>query len=250
MSRLPKLPPEQARLSYAEFYDRALPQIPPERYAKFETPMDLRFAVPAAEIERVFEESRQNKEGFAFLPEGGAYIAVNHVWPGITPEMYLWWEKWFYGDDLRYALWYPGKHRRCRVGWLLEDIGRGLEDVYFKMQVSPRVLGFDEKKMRDAGFCAVVGGCGISKPRGAKWDMCPPSVMVVAHFVRETPAGMEILSRFWAGYSSMGDGLFYAAYPGAEVEEKLVRDLARHCVEEFANLGQMLPALYRQEGGK
>ena len=51
------------------------------------------------------------------------------------------------------------------------------------------------------------------------------------HFVRDTDFGCEMRSRFW---------LF-------DAEEKLGRNLMKHCIEEMGNLADLLPGLYAKE---
>ena len=81
--------------------------------------------------------------------------------------------------------------------------------------------------------------------------------MLMLHLARDTPAGMELFSRYWIGAHSE-----FARFPGGsetpallsrmgmnvETIERLAYEMAVHDMTEFAQLGRILPDVYATFG--
>ena len=77
----------------------------------------------------------------------------------------------------------------------------------------------------------------------------------MVHFVRNTPWGCEMRSRFFLGFVESRDGAPQIGDGEAEglrqalVTEELARRLHQHATEEMGYLADILPVLYRQVTG-
>ena len=186
--------------------------------------------------------------------------------PGNTPEMWDWWFGWHNVSAERYKLWHPEDHiwsgasedRRTRPN--LRDRYIGLDSFVDEHVASPEIrrltisfrrpssFGLDEAKVDKVGtaICAVVGLRGT-----------PLNAARLVHFIRRTPTGAEMLSRFWNGDVDVQIPILGRLIspllntPASRL--KLLPDhgglnLLRHCAEEMNHLASILPELYAKFG--
>ena len=184
------------------------------------------------------------ENGWCLLPDGGGYCAVNTKLPGISHERYLWWRRWRrQGDqDFQYKLWYPGKHFRFsqELGWIYEDIGRGPEHLFSYGQPTPEQLGLSADALCRSPVLSLHTNSFISRPEGAGYHV-DPMKMVLAHFVREIPEGIELRSRFWLGFGISAGKLTCVQQ---EIPREMPALMAEHCAHEMTNLSNLIPLLY------
>jgi hypothetical protein len=204
--------------------------------------------------------------GWCTLPDGCGYVAMRTGMPDVSGEMVDWWFDWHPRDPDRYRVWHPlahtsnsvelpaspgGKPYWGTVHYPVEDIGLGTVHARIAFH-RPEVLGFSPGALERPGIAAIVGGfAGDDRRRMQHTKM--------VHVFLESNGGVVLRSRFWLGAAIRP----YAPAPLAgmvgrvlnrpAVRRRLLpaaapRALARHCAEEYANLGAILPELYEQFG--
>ena len=245
---LPKLTPEEEALPYAKYYYKPLPA-PFLDPCCIERPMDAKNAVIDDLNDLLNLSGAQVENGYCQPDQGGGYVAITTQMPGVTLEMYRWWKNWREtGEDLRYKIWYPGCHLRYQGNltngweWIQEDIGNGVEDIYSVRLMDERDV-FDPERYAASDFVMVHAANTISRPAGG--DLAArPFPIFICHMLREIPDGLEIRSRFWQGYHLVDKKLFPYFRPEVKAPLESIHALALHCLTEYANLREIIPALY------
>lgn len=251
--KLPELTSEEKAQPYAKYYYKKLPApfIDPET---IKDPMDTKNVV--MNLNDILNlDYAEVENGYCQPQEGGGYVAITTKVPGVTLEMYKWWKNWREtGDDLRYKIWYPGSHTRYAGNkeidweWIQEDIGNGLDDIYIVNSVKPEDM-FDMDLYERSPFDFIHAGNGISRPVNGD-PAIPPFPMFVAHFLRTIPEGIEIRSRFWQGYHCKNKRLINYLSPEQKAPIHVMYGLAEHCLTEYANIRELIPALYEEFADK
>ena len=260
----PVMTPDEARLSYAKYFNRPMAKIPAEK-------LDIWRGDPAPSESALLYKYRalfQNQEvpglqnGFCIAPDGTGYVASTIFMPGVTPEMFDWWFGWHsVTSDLRYKIWDRDDHYYARadnpdyvkdpavpesqktwgvVHHILEDIGiGGPTDLTLCFQ-RPAELGYNESKIGTPGCLAMVCAYGLGTA---------PAVMT--HIAKEAEGGILFCSRFWMGYGPDEKGGIVSILPkGASVPIEAPRALFGHCIKEYTNWAALLPEIYPEEHGK
>lgn len=198
---------------------------------------------------------------------GTQQVAARTPMPGVTGEMIDWWFSWHGEDGLRYRIWHPGAHRDTHVEapaaaglkpfWgaihhPVEDVGTGTLPVQIAF-LPPSELGFADDVLDDPRVATVV--CGyVGDGRHRSWHS------VMAHVFLRADDGLVLRSRFWLGArirpmlpAAVGAPIgWLASRPSLRrriVPVDLAPSLARHCLEEYANLAAILPGLYAEHAG-
>lgn len=252
-AEMAKLTPEQEKAPYAHFYYRPAPEFEPWNQKVLEQGSSLRpeDAILAENISDMLHPERIKAEsGYCVLPDGTGYVAVLHRWPGITMDMYNFWNDWWTKEDseTRYKIWCPGKHVGAFFTYTSEDIGGNLEEIYFggSVRQDPSLLGLNLEEMKKSNCVMTDGGNALSKTYGAG-EQVPPTAGVVCHFMYQEEDGLTMRSRFWFGYQVLGGGLVKMLAPGTRVSESMLKGIFEHNVLEMACLRDLLPPLYKQE---
>ncbi len=210
------------------------------------------------------------ENGYHRLADGSVYVAVHTDMPDVTIEMIDWWFWWHAAQDVRYQLWYPDMHFAIKADFnghyndesktyrqrlhqsqhlVTEDVGVGREQILIDF-MSPLEFGFKHPSVDpylETIICARVGS-----PEQKVWgsEMC--------HYVRKTTAGVEMRSRFWIGTKltrmkrSVLNGpihwfLNQPLIKKSIIPKALPARMFHHCSQEYHNLAEILPQLYRQE---
>jgi predicted ATPase len=130
----------------------------------------------------------------------------------------------------------------------IEDIGIGKETLSIKF-IPPEEFGFDTARFAAANvITAICTRVGSENKKADHTDMC--------HFVRQVEGGVEMRSRFWIG-RRINVRMFSDRSPvnllaNIRFIRKMViprntpYQMARHCAQEYNNLAQILPDLYRK----
>jgi hypothetical protein len=186
--------------------------------------------------------------------------------PGVDGEPVDWWFDWHPRDPLRYRVWHPAAHhhnsleeppvRRAKAHWgaihhPVEDVGG--ERVHARIAFcAPTELGLSTDVLDDPRVATIV--CGHAGDDRLRVRHSP-----MVHVFLNEPGGVALRSRFWLG-AALRPYLPgpLAAAAGAVMNNRSVRRraipadaphaLARHCAEEFAHLGALLPELYARYG--
>ena len=225
--------------------------------------------MPITEIRQLLNKDAPFAEtGYCIMPDGSGYVAARQFLPGVTPEMMEWWGAWHPQEDLRYKLWfYPGHKRiwdktpegkvvttdmpagiagRQSFGkelLMVEDTGMGDEYVSIEF-LTPEQMGFDVSEMESGDIVFMSGGNGQS------WNMegiARKIPAVVLHVAYEADGGLIIQSHFWMGWRFEEGKPVLAMAPQTSIPIFGPKALIDHCVHEFANLGAILPELYKEE---
>jgi hypothetical protein len=207
------------------------------------------------------------ESGWCHLPNGCGYVAIRSEMPGVTGEMVDWWFDWHPHDPVRYRVWHPLAHESNRIEpagvpgakpyWgtvhhPVEDVGLGTVHARIAFH-PPDVLGFSSSALDRPDVAAIVGGfAGDDKRRVQHTKM--------VHVFLQSNGGLVLRSRFWIGQAIRP----YVPEPLAGLTARLLnrpsmrrrliprgvpKALARHCAEEYTNLGAILPELYEQYAG-
>jgi phloretin hydrolase len=228
-------------------------------------PIQPRDAQPEDDMDRLLEPAELRDEcGWCLLPDGCGYVAVRTEMPGVSGAMVDWWFDWHPHDPVRYRVWHPLAHtsnsvelpavRGAKPYWgtvhhPVEDIGLGTVHARIAFH-PPDALGFSPGALERPGVAAIVGGfAGDDRRRMQHTRM--------VHVFLDSNGGVVLRSRFWLGAAIRP----YAPEPFAGIAARVLnrpsvrrrmlpsgvpRALARHCAEEYANLGAILPELYEQ----
>ena len=253
---------EQKKLSYAKYYYEPLAEVPAEKLAALDAPIDPSKALKIQDRNRLFEEGYLDAElGYCVMEDGSGYIANLTPMPGVTVEMFDWWFAWHGLGELRYTIWDPEDHYNaisCSLAqgraanltlkekyWgtthlIREDIGFGPDDLYANF-TRPAFMGFDESKIGTKA-CGTI----VTSNSGMRLDPMA-SAECMCHFVRETEDGIELRSRFWLGWHIIG-GEPKKILPDGEITPlEKPRALLAHNMKEFQNLAKLLPEIYPEQ---
>lgn len=212
--------------------------------------------------------------GYAVLEEGPcAYAQSRHIFPGVTTEMFKWWFTWHPIESERYYLWFPHAHIHNSVvdpkrladttltydkrlygnpNHITEYIGDNLLDGIINFD-TPESFGVDAALLKKNNFA--FNASGIITP----FDSPSSPLVLMIHLGRDTPAGMEMVNRYWIGTHGSWDR--FAKFPdGGKRSRELVAklgmtkesleqfgyEMAVHDMTEFTSLGRFLPQIYSQ----
>jgi len=222
-------------------------------------------ALALADVDRLLDPAPLEVEtGWWLLADGTAQVAARTPMPGVSAEMVDWWFDWHPREAIRYRIWHPLAHfdnslqAPARPGakphWgavhhPVEDVGAGVVHARICFQ-DPSRLG-----MSPAALAGPHVGTVLAAEVGDDRRHVRHSLMY--HVFLRAPDGLVLRSRFWLGaairpYGPAG-GLLEPLLNRPGVRRRMLpRDappaLARHCVEEYANLAALLPELYRRFG--
>ena len=250
--QLPPLSDTETRKPYSKYYYEGAMSPAPETMAQivWGAPMDPADALLPDQVDALLEPGYLPREsGYCVLPNGVGYAAALTKMPGVTPQANNWWGPWHEQEDLRYKLWCPGSHIRVGPSWAQENVGMGLEDFYFVGRMNPALFGFDLRRVAQQDDIVLIRGSnGLIKPAdGSPADR--PLPVVVMHYVRKTPEGIEYRSRFWVGLHFLNGKPVVLLKAGERISEERAYGLANHCAHEMATLAYLLPRLYPEFGG-
>ncbi len=209
--------------------------------------------------------------GYALLDGPTAYAQSRVVMPGVTTAHFEWWFTWHPLEKERYMLWFPQAHINNSVvdpsrladtslsfGERLYENPNAVDEYIGPTSLKivihfapPESLGLDKAALRRAGFTTSASGT----IRIA--DAPDTTFMLMLHLARDTPAGMELFSRYWIGAHPE-----FVRFPGgrdtpallsrmgmtADAIERLAYEMAVHDMTEFAQLGRILPGLFTTFG--
>ena len=249
-------------LSAFQFEMRPIPERV-EEAIKLGVRDDLSF--PFSEASHILDSGHHPLEdGILRNPDGTLVVRCRTDMPDVTAHMIDWWFCWHTPHSERYNLWHPQAHVRSfvredrthlagqKAGYMSlashvdEYIGKNLAKLTIRF-VEPLEVGLDSGRFPAAkvgtAICALAGL--RDKPIDSGW---------LIHLIRETPDGVEMISRFWLGDVRLRipllGRLFHRKINSVsarigEVPDQLGIDLLRHCAEEMNHLARFLPTLYR-----
>jgi phloretin hydrolase len=275
MAERKELTAEEQSKPYAKYY--YLPSAPPAPHhaemLKDLKPLDPVKADAIQNANDMLDPGyTEGENGYCVMPDGSGYVALRHPVKNGTPEMVDWWFAWHGLEDLRYKLWYPEMHVSARLDpderavvldpdtrlqqkfqglthHVVEDIGGGVFNAVDITFLTPEEFGFDMSRFKppyaEALAAANVMARGLDDPKDG-----PGLPVAFVHLVRKTDEGIEVRNRFWVGYQIVDRRPVLMLPPGMRIPEEAVQGLFLHDVQEFANLGAILPQLYAEMEGK
>jgi len=254
---------EEKTRSFAWLYNKEMAPVPQDILDTLaKGPIDPAKALPAERLNDLLNPGYLEGEvGYCLFPDKSGYVAMLTQMPGVTAEMFDWWFAWHPLEDLRYAIWAPGRHISAflsesdrakhldesiplrKRNWgskhnIIEwDPTSGMPMLALEANfISPREFGFDMERFKSPAVATVLCCSKAGARHFPKERMC--------HFLREVPGGCELRTRFWISSRELADG----SVTGPLEEE--VRALCYHNASEFHNLASFLPDLYREQEGK
>ena len=264
---------EEAAKRYAKYFYRENAKLPSETLMAIEAiEMPAQAVLERRNANRLLESGYHEVEtGYRKNKNGSVYVAALTKMPYVTAKMLDWWFWWHPMESLRYKIWYPDAHFGTSADFqgvyedenlshaeklhksahtVIEDVGTGTEKLLIDF-MSPSEFGFEVSKFK-AGKVATIICAKVASLKEKVWitEMC--------HFVRETPEGVEMRSRFWIGHQlkrmNTKDNSFINKIINQPFIKKrlLPKDIGKHlmyhCVQEYHNLAAFLPELYAEEG--
>lgn len=212
--------------------------------------------------------------GYGVVEDGPcAYAQSQHLFPGVTTDMFRWWFTWHPVESERYYLWFPHAHIHNSVAdpkrladsslsydkrlygnpnHIIEYIGENYLDGIINFD-APESLGLDSELLRRNNF--TFNASGIITP----YDHPLTPLVMMIHLGRDTPAGMQMINRYWIGthpswnrFSNFPNGAKLSeeyitrAGMNAESLELFAYEMAVHDMTEFTSLGRFLPHIYKE----
>lgn len=229
-------------------------------------PIDVADALPLADAERLLDPAPLPVEtGWCTLPDGVGYVAVRTPMPEVTGEMVDWWFDWHPREAIRYQIWHPAAHEdnsvepwrgapRAKAHWgtvhhPVEDVGTGMVRARIEFK-APTEMGLSTDALGHPDVATIVCGYAGDDTRRVR------HTAMLHVFLRDPESGGVVLrSRFWLGAAlrpylpgPLAAGGAWAlnrwAVRRLALPKGLPQGLARHCSEEYANLGALLPELH------
>ncbi|HTQ67215.1 MAG TPA: hypothetical protein VMI13_00845 [Solirubrobacteraceae bacterium] len=249
------------------YLERPLSPATPEEIAAVQAgPCDPATALELSAVDRLLDPQPLAVEtGWWMLGDGTAQVAARTPMPGVGPEMVDWWFDWHPREAIRYRIWHPRAHfdnslqppprPGAKPFWgavhhPVEDVGTGVVHARIAFR-DPSLLG-----MSAAALAAPQVGTVLAAEVGDDKRRVRHTLMF--HVFLRDGHGLVLRSRFWLGaairpYGPAG-GLLAPLLNRRGVRRRMLtpavpRALARHCVEEYANLAVLLPELYGRFSG-
>lgn len=243
----PELTEEERKFDYSSLYYRDLkgPDANVIYDIEYGAPMDPKYAI--LDLKELLSPGvPERANGYCYLPNGGAFICVRTLYPGLSIEMYDYWRKWRFAgksnaeNQLRYKLWDPGSHvsEVLETGKTIEDIGQGniLLNIYSRL--TPEML-FEKEEFDKSPIVGIFGGYGEVGLQGK--ESYP---YVGLHHTRNTTDGFEIRSMFWFGYTLENRQLKYVMPSNLQLDRDFPYVYVHHSANEMANLRSLLPVVW------
>lgn len=258
---------DQAK-SYFKYYDRRVVGIEPQKMGKvFGNPMNPMNAVPFVERNSILDDAN-DEIGYCVLPDGTGYICDKVMIPDGTPEMVDWFIAWRGLDPLRFVIENPESHLSAMSMQtsIVTDPDRTIQEKYWDttqviMRVGqmgpmgppsidylnfkcPSSVGFDMEKIGyDKETKTLI--CGRNYADGQPPQAAPD--YFICHQVKEAKGGIEVITRIWYGWT-VRYGQSYKALPdGFFMQPMVPMELMIQNATEWANIAEILPALYAEE---
>ncbi len=229
-------------------------------------PRDPGSALALSQVDRLLDPDPLEVEtGWWLLPDGTAQVAARTPMPGVSTEMVDWWFDWHPREAIRYRIWHPLAHFEnslqppsepgAKPYWdavhhPVEDVGAGVVHARIHFQ-DPSRLGMSPAALRGAQVGTVLAAEVGDDRRHVRHSL-------MFHVFLCEGDGLLLRSRFWLGAAIRPYGPA-GALLGGLLNRPAVRRrmlpaaappaLARHCVEEYANLAALLPELYGRFAG-
>ena len=249
-SELEQLSPKDEKKPYSEFYYRGAVKPAEKTLEKiqFGKPIPEDHALKPDEVDRMLQGGYLEAEsGYCIFDDGIGYASAHTLMPDVTDDMNSWWGPWHERDDLRYKLWCPGSHIRVGSCWAQENIGVGVEDLFFTGRLNPALFGFNTDQVEKRDDIAVIRGANVLSKSTPSNPEDRPLPGVVMHFVRKLPQkGVEYRSRFWLGMHFVQGKPVRMISDEMKISAEKAYGLAYHCAYEMATLGSILPELHGQ----
>jgi catechol 2,3-dioxygenase-like lactoylglutathione lyase family enzyme len=237
------------------YLERPLTPPAPSVLAALEQPIDPADALPLADVDRLLDPTPLRVEnGWCTLPDGCGYVAVSTAMPGVTAEMVDWWFDWHADESIRYRIWHPLAHAANSVKrpealgakrhWHtvhhpVEDVGTGMVKARIEF-LPPSQVGMTTDALDDPAVATIV--CGYAGDDTRRVRHTP-----MFHVFLRDPDGVTLRSRFWLG-AALPRLLNNRVVRRIAMPSGVAPALARHCAEEYANLGVLLPELHARFG--
>ncbi len=196
------------------------------------------------------------ESGYVDIGDGKKLVAALTRMPGCRAKMVHWWFGWLGGTEA-YKMWHPTDHlfsdwenrvdgKYIGGAHLVHEYLAGPTGPIYKLRIGfhePYEL-FDRERYDALGVVAVCARIGDLEH--------PVDFARMTHFVRDTPWGCEMRSRFWLGEIRSRDPKVTLSdeqimgMRKANVNDDLARRLHQHATEEMGYLAEILPTLYRR----
>ena len=204
--------------------------------------------------------------GYCMLDNGGGYLTVKAALPGVTKEMLQWMVAWQGLEPVHYMAINGEVHHSAAVSDLdREKIGRSFLSVEEKSEgiivytvdqiggelyddltyyLSPADQGLSLDRYVRSG--AVTIGGTVLRQRHSETDPQKKSLNIMVSVVRDTADGVEVQTHLWAGYKILRREAKRFDVNGIQPTEESMAVLANYIADEWAQIGHVLPELYRE----
>ncbi len=240
---------EIASTKYAKFYDYPIATPTKEQLTALlpGNEIDVEQSLLPSEYGKLFHpEIELCENGYCVRPEGFGFSAIDVKFPGVKPEMFQWFTKFYTACPVNYMIWLPKFHVNASAAISDEDLGWGV--MKFDKVAGPpctlETFGIENPRETDPQFMMLVGGnISISELDGSDKDT--PVKMVMINYFRNNGDGIEDRIRVWMGIHYINGEIIHenATSPVPLVDR--TRMMACHNAWEWTRCAAMLPDLYQ-----
>lgn len=253
--------------SYYKYYLKDFAVLPESKVKFLENPIGkMEDGLNIHERNKLFDPRYlPDEKGIFPTADGGKLVSNNTYFKDTTGEMMQWWFAWHGLDPLRYAIWDPYDHygleasfedkkkmanpnlplreKCCNVLHVVEEslvMGEPPATLFLNFK-DPKDVGYDAEQIgTESCSFMVCANVEIQSPMGR-------IPIFMTHMTRDLKDGCELRSRFWMGYNIIDSKAEYLMPGGMEFPMEMAKQLLGHNFNEFTNLAEILPDVYKEE---
>ena len=193
------------------------------------------------------------------------FVKCTTLMQEVRPLMIDWWFAWHLPDSERYQLWHPLDHISSKLTQDRSNLHNDKEryiginsyvEEYIGKKYSKLCISFLDPKEFGLGALDINASTAICA-RVTDMDT-GVKIANLLHYVENNDIGSKMQSYFWLGNNLEHDNKLINSFltyfskihflKGLFINNKLAKDLLRHCYEEMNHLASFLPELYKDIG--
>ena len=212
------------------------------------------------------QQACPKSSGYCMLENGGGYLTVKSTLPGVTKEMLQWMVALPGLEPVHYMAINGETHHSSAVSepdgekigrsfltmeeksqgisvYTVDLIGGELQDT-ITYYLSPADQGLSPERYVRSGV-VTIGGT-VLRQLHSETDPQKKSLNIMVSIVRDREDGVEVQTHLWAGYKLLRRQAKRFDANGIQPTEESLGVLANHIADEWAQIGHVLPELYRE----
>lgn len=240
-----ELTEKEKQSPFTKYYYRQIAMPTPEniKAAELENPLPARYAFHPEEYISIMDSPaiEEVRSGYHVFDDGIGFSIARVPQKGLTDEKVAFFtENFIPEDDLFYKCWYPGMHIKHYERGCIEDVGCGMELIYFLAGYSLSDLAGVDHYEPKTDFISFHGGSGVSWPLHDLFNHARYALQ--ANFWRDLPDGdgRETFVTFWYGMKWENGRPTRVIPEGESVRIDQVRAQFNHSVWEYTQIGELI----------